>query len=194
MKKSVKRQREAFTLLEVLISIGLLGIVIVALFSTVSMMRDSNAHLLTYLEKAKKVTKATNILYLDIVSSDGNLTIKRGDYVRLCINETRSSLYALSLAKVCWLVIKKDNTLVRIEGNNYSLPLRFEDKVEVDPVMKGIEMFDVYHEKDKVVVLLKQKSKKPITFMVQGITLPKIKKLPKKSKKSKAKVPNKQVP
>ena len=180
MRKSV--QRQAFTLLEVLISIGLLGIVIVALFSTVSMMRDSNAHLFSYLKKAKKVTKATNVLFLDIVSSDGNISIKRDKYARMCINETRSSLYALSLAKVCWLVIKKDNTLVRIEGNDYSLPLRFEDKVEVDSVMKGVEWFDVYHDKDKVLVLLKQASKKPITFMVQGITQPKIKKPIKKEK------------
>jgi prepilin-type N-terminal cleavage/methylation domain-containing protein len=186
MMQRVRRKRKAFTLLEVLISIGLLGIVIVALFSTVSMMRDSNAHLLTYLEKAKKVTKATQVLYLDIISSDGNITIKRDEYARLCLNETQSSLYALSLAKVCWLVIKKDNTLVRIEGNDYSLPLRFEDKVEVDPVMKGVETFDVYHDKDKVLVLLKQKSKEPITFMVQGITKPKIKKakaIPKKKNK-----------
>ena len=183
MKESVRRGRKAFTLLEVLISIGLLGIVIVALFSTVTMMRDSNAHLLTYMEKAKKVTKATQVLYLDIISSDGNMTIKKDEYTRLCINETKSSLYALSLAKVCWLVIKKDNTLVRIEGNDYTLPLRFEDKVEVNPVMKGVEIFDVYHQKDKVVVLLKQKSKEPITFMIQGITKPIIKKIKKAPKK-----------
>jgi len=186
MIQGARRERKAFTLLEVLISIGLLGMVIVALFSTVTMMRDSNAHLLTYLEKAKKVTKSTQILYLDIISSDGNITIKKDEYTRLCINETKSSLYALSLAKVCWLVVKKDNTLVRIEGNDYRLPLRFEDKVEVDTVMKGIELFDVYHDKDKVLVLLKQKYKEPITFMVQGITKPKIKKpkvVPKKTNK-----------
>ena len=177
------KQRNAFTILEVLISIGLLGIVIVALFSTVSMMRDSNAHLLTYLEKSKKITEATKVLYLDIISSDGNITIKKDEYTQLCMEETKNSLYGLSLAKVCWVVLKKDNTLVRVEGNVYKLPTRFEDRVEVIPMIKGLDLFDVYHEKDKVLVLLQQKGQEPITFMVQGITKPVIKK--KKEKKVK---------
>ena len=174
------KNHKAFTLIEVLISIALLGIVLVALFSTVTMMRDSNEHLYNYLQKAKKVTKATKVLYLDIMSSDGNITIKKDDFTRLCMEGTRNSLYALSLAKVCWVVLKKDNTLVRIEGNDYRLPKRLEDKVEVNPVMKHIELFDVYHDKDKVLVTLKQKAKEPITFMIQGVTKPVVKKVVKK--------------
>ena len=174
MKSVTYKQQKAFTLIEVLISIGLLGIVIIALFSTVSMMRSSNANLYTYLQKSKKITKANKVLYMDIMSSDGNISIKKDEFSRLCMQETRNSLYALSLAKVCWVVLKKDNTLVRIEGNNYKLPTRFEDRVEVNPAMKHIELFDVYHQKDKVLVFIKQKGEKPITFMVQGVTKPKI--------------------
>lgn len=154
-------------------------------------MRDSNAHLYDYLQKAKKITKATQVLYLDIISSDGNITIKKDDFTRLCMEETRNSLYALSLAKVCWVVLKKDNTLIRVEGNNYSLPTRLEDKVEINPVMKHIELFDVYHEKDKVLVTLKQKGKEPISFMIQGVTKPIVKKeLKKKPTKVERKTPN----
>ena len=189
------RHQKAFTLIEVLISIGLLGIIIVALFSTVSMMRDSNANLYNYLQKSKKVTQATKVLYLDIMSSDGNITIKKDEFTRLCMQETKNSLYALSLAKVCWVVLKKDNTLVRVEGNNYRLPTRFEDRVEVNPVMKHVELFDVYHQKDKVLVFLKQKGEKPITFMVQGVTKPKIKKVVKKKPiKQKPGIPNNTIP
>lgn len=185
MESVQMKQKKAFTLIEVLISIGLLGIVIVALFSTVSMMRDSNAHLYTYLQKSKKITKATKVLYLDIASSDGNITLKKDEFTRLCMEETRNSLYALSLAKVCWVVLKKENTLVRVEGNNYKLPIRFEDRVEVNPVMKHVELFDVYHQKDKVLVFLKQKGEEPITFMIQGITKPVVKKVEKKKPKTK---------
>jgi len=169
------KHQKAFTLIEVLISIGLLGIIIIALFSTVSMMRDSNAHLYDYLQKAKKITQATKVLYMDIMGSDGRITIKKDEFTRLCMEETKSSLYALSLAKVCWVVLKKDNTLVRVEGNNYKLPTRFEDRVEVNPVMKHVELFDVYHQKDKVLVFLKQKGEKPISFLVQGIINPVLK-------------------
>jgi hypothetical protein len=144
------------------------------------MMRDSNEHLHNYLKKAKKITEATKVLYLDIMSSDGNITIKKDEFTRLCMVQTRNSLYALSRAKVCWVVLKKENTLARVEGNNYTLPTRFEDRVEVNPVMKNVELFDVYHQKDKVIVFLKQKGKEPITFMVQGVNKPIVKKKVKK--------------
>lgn len=176
------KHTKAFTLLEVLISIGLLGIVIVALFSTVSMMKDSNSQLLGYLEKAKKVTKATKVLYLDIISSDGNIEIKKDEFSQLCIEETKNSLYALSVAKVCWLVLKKDNTLVRVEGNNYHLPTKLEERVEVNPVMKHVELFDVYHKKDKVLVFLKERGKEAISFMIQGILNPVLQVLPNGTK------------
>ena len=192
MKSIPTKQQKAFTLIEVLISIALLGIVIVALFSTVTMMKSSNAHLYTYLQKSKKITKGTKVLYMDIMSSDGNITIKKDDFSRLCMQETKNSLYALSLAKVCWVVLKQENTLVRVEGNNYKLPTGFEDRVEVNPVMKHIELFDVYHQKDKVLVFIKQKGEKPITFMVQGVTKPVVKKV--KKKKPTKKNPKRQKP
>jgi len=167
------QQRKAFTLLEVLISIGLLGMIMSALFSTVSMMRASNAQLLGYLEKAKVTTLATKVLYLDILSSDGNLTIKRDEFSRLCIEETTNSLYGLTLAKVCWVVLKEKKTLVRVEGNDFKLPLKFENKVEVDTVITDLEEFDVIHKNDKVIVILKEKAKEPISFLIQGIVKPK---------------------
>ena len=162
--------RKAFTLLEVLISIALMGIVIVALFSSVDMMQNSNQQLAQYLEKSKKMTKATKVLYLDILGSDGNITIQKDEFSRVCMEETQNSLYALPAAKVCWIVLKKDNTLARIEGNNYQLPVGSEERVEVDSIMNNIEVFDVYHEKDKVLVLIQQQGKEPVSFMLQGIT------------------------
>lgn len=170
--------RKAFTLIEVLISIALMGIVIVALFSSVDMLQNSNEHLLKYLKKSKKVTKATKTLYTDIISSDGNITIQKDEFSRICMEETRNSLYALPSAKVCWVVLKKDKTLVRVEGNAYSLPLNSEERVEVDLIMRDVILFDVYHEKDKILVLLQQQGKEPISFMLQGVSKPEIKKKP----------------
>jgi len=165
-------QRKGFTLLEVLISIALLGLMIVPLFSVVEMMRMSNANLLRALEKSQEETQASKVLFLDIMSSDGRITMKKDEYTQLCMEETKNSLYNLSIAKVCWLVLKDKNTLVRVEGNSYRLPLKFEDKVEVDKVMRNMELFDVYHEKDKVLVVMKKKGKTAMSFLVQGITNP----------------------
>lgn len=166
------RQRKGFTLLEVLISIALLGLMIVPLFSVVEMMRMSNNNLLRALEKSEVETQASKVLFLDIMGSDGRISMKKDEFTRLCIEETKNSLYNLSVAKVCWLVLKEKNTLVRVEGNQYRLPLKFEDKVEVDKVMNNVELFDVYHEEDKVLVILKKKAKTAMSFLVQGITNP----------------------
>lgn len=182
-------KRKAFTLMEVLVSIALLGIILPALYQSVDMLRDSNQHLFEYLEKAKKVSKATQTLYLDILSSDGNITIKKDEFTRLCMEQTKNSLYALPVAKVCWVVLKKDNTLVRIEGNAYNLPLGSEERVEINPIMKDVEVFDVYHQKDKILVLLQQQAKEPISFMIQGVSKPEKKKKKKKTKKPKKKKP-----
>ena len=176
--------RKAFTLLEVLISITLMGIVIVALFSSVDMLQNSNQHLLKYLEKSKKITKATKTLYLDILGSDGNITIQKDEFSRVCMEKTKNSLYALPLAKVCWIVLKKDKTLIRIEGNAYHLPLLSEERVEIDTIMTGIEIFDLYHEKDKVLVLIQQQGKEPIGFMAQGVRKPEKKKKKPAAKKA----------
>lgn len=170
--------RRAFTLLEVLISIALMGIVVLALFSAVDMMRDSNEHLAEHLEKSKKITKATKVFYMDLMASDGNITIQKDEFSRVCIESTRNSLYALPSAKVCWVVLKKNNTLARIEGNGYQLPTGVEDRVEIDPIMPEIKLFDVHHAEDKVLVLIQQKAKEPISFMLQGVTRPSKKKKP----------------
>ena len=184
-------RRPAFTIIEVLISIALMGIILPALYEAVALLRDSNTHLFSYLEKAKKVTKATDTLYLDLVSSDGNITIEKNDFSSVCIENTKNSLYALSVAKVCWLVLKKENTLVRVEGYGYTLPIGVEEKVEVDTVMKNVELFDLYYQKDKILVLLQEASKEPISFMIQGVTKPqKKKKKVKKKKKKKRSTPN----
>ena len=183
------RNRPAFTIIEVLIAIALMGIILPALYETVALLRNSNNQLFEHLEKEKKARKVFDTLYLDLLSSDGNITIKKNDFSRVCIENTKNSLYGLSSAKVCWLVMKEDNTLVRVEGYGYSLPTGIDEKVEVDQVMKDMALFDLYYAKDKILVLLKSKKQDAVTFMVQGVSKPK-----KKKKKKFKQADNKKVP
>jgi hypothetical protein len=152
-------------------------------------MQSSNSQIFTYVQKQKQESKAINTLYLDILSSDGNITIKKDEFTRLCMENTNNSLYGLTQAKVCWVVLKENNTLVRVEGNNYRLPLGLEDKVEVDMAMKNLDLFDVYRSKDGVLVLAQESGKKPVSFALYGIYKPQ-KKKPKK-KKQRARKPRK---
>jgi len=166
------KKRDAFTLLELLITIAISGIIIVALFSIVDMMQDSNQHLLKYLKKSKKISKSTKVIYLDLIGSDGNITIKKDEFSQVCIEKTTNSLYGLSMAKVCWIVLKEKKQLARVEGNDYNLPTKMEQKVEVDTIMSDVVLFDVYYQKDKILVLLQQKNSEPITFLIQGVNRP----------------------
>jgi hypothetical protein len=167
------RQRAAFTLIEVLISIFLMGLMLPALYQTVILLQESNGQLWEYLQKSKEQTRAAKMFYLDIASSDGNLSLKNDEFDRICMPHTMNSLYGLAEPKVCWVVLKEDHTLVRVEGVGYHLPVKDEEHVAVDVVMKGVDLFDIYWNKDKVLAMVRQKGKTPITFMVQGITKPK---------------------
>ena len=180
-------RRSAFTLIEVLVSVALLSIVMMGLYSALSMQRSSNKHLFEYLTKAIEDDRVIMVLYRDIMYSDGNLTIKKGEFDRFCIHNTGNSLYGLSQAKVCWLVEKEENRLLRVEGNGYSLPLKYENKVAIDQTMEHVALFDITRKKGEILIVLQAAGGEPYTFMLQGITQPPKKKR-KKRKKRKSKV------
>jgi len=187
-------RRSAFTLIEVLISIALLSFVLLALYKSVSMLQSSNVQLFQHLERADNEKRGTEMLFLDIAGSDGNLTIAGDEFSRLCLLNTVNSLYGLSVAKVCWVVSKKTHTLLRSEGNGYTLPLNSDDRVAVDAVMGDIDLFRVYRKKGNALVMLRQKGKKSISFLVQGVPEVIKKKRKKKLKKKTNKKPSRQKP
>ncbi len=182
------RQRHGFTLLEMLISTVLLSLVLLGLYGALNMQQRSTRHLFAFLTKALDADRGVLVLYRDIFQSDGNITIKNGEFDRLCLNSTSHSLHGLAQAKVCWIVAKEDHALLRIEGNDYRLPLRFSDGVEIDKVMAPVELFDVQWDKKDLLVGLKKTNRDPYVFVVQGVTPP-----PKKAvaKKNKPKTPPK---
>jgi len=177
------RGHKGFTLIEILISISLLSLVLLALYKSLDTLRASNRQLLDHLQKAQREKQATQTLFLDIAGSDGNISIAGDEFAQLCLEESVNSLYGLPSAKVCWVVSKEDNRLLRSEGNHYTLPLKSDDRVSVDKTMEHIELFRVYKNKTEVLVLLQQKNKKPISFVVYGVA----KKVKKKIKKAKNK-------
>ncbi|SHO81211.1 hypothetical protein MNB_SV-15-1595 [hydrothermal vent metagenome] len=191
----MKKESKAFTLLEVLVSITLLGFVMAVLYKSIDMVRYSNKHLYSYLQKSTTLIKGINTIYLDILKSDGNLTITQNEFSRLCINNTRNSLYNLPSAKVCYLILKDKNRLLRVEGNSYKLPKTSDDRVEIDEIMQNLTLFNIQRNKDKVLVMIDSKSSQPISFMLQGIIKPKpTKKRKKNMKKKGTKIPTKKLP
>jgi len=169
-----KQTRKAFTLIEVLISITLLSLVLMALYKSVDILRESNKHLFKHLEKSNRSLKCSRTLYMDLMFADNNISISTEEkFHRLTIENTTYSLYGLGNVKVTWLVTKEDNSLLRVEGGKYSIPLRGEEQVEIDLVAKDIEMFKVYKskKKDKILAIIQVKGQDAETFMVQNIPL-----------------------
>jgi prepilin-type N-terminal cleavage/methylation domain-containing protein len=185
MLKSTK----AFTLIEVLIAIVLVGIILPPLYKLTSLMRESNNQIFKYVEEQSIDSKIIDTLYLDLISSDGNITIKKEDgFSRVCIEESLNSLYGRYPAKVCWVVAKEHNSLIRVEGDSFKLPLNLEDRVDANMVMNNLEFFDVYRGKDGVLVLLKRVNQEAINFAVYGIKKPSKKKQKAKKRDKKIKV------
>ena len=177
------QRRRAFTLIEVLVSIALISLVLLGLYKSLAIQRSSNRHLHDYLQRALAKDKVVMTLYKDILSSDGNLSLHKGEFDRLCLNNTAHSLYGLASPKVCWLVLKEGKTLVRVEGGDYRLPLRSDDRVALDRVMEGMELFDIYRSGGDLLVAMQTKGEKPYAFLVQAIAPP-----PKPKPKLKSKI------
>lgn len=165
-------QKDAFTLLEVLISIMLLSLVLMALYRSADILRASNKNLFAHLEHSSDTIKGANTLYMDLLQSDRNITINtEKKFHEISIQSTKHSLYGLYCAKVVWLVYKKDNTLIRVEGNNFNLPLKSEDNVAIDTITKNIELFKAYTDKkkNKIIILVKAMGQNSQSFMIQNL-------------------------
>jgi prepilin-type N-terminal cleavage/methylation domain-containing protein len=166
----MRKGRSAFTLIEVLVSVLLLSMVLAGLYESLEIQRSSNRQLHTLLQKSLEEEKVLTTLYQDLLSSNGMTGVITGEFDRLCIPRTSNSLYGLSTAKVCWVVSKPGNDLLRVEGGDFRLPLRPDDRVEIDRVLRGVTLFDIYRSRGNVLILLQTKQGKPYAFMVRGIT------------------------
>ena len=152
----------------------LLSLVLMALYRSADILRASNRNLFHHLENSSNSIKGMKTLYMDIIYSDGNLTITHlKKFHSIEIINTKHSLYGLYHSKVTWLVYKEDNTLLRIEGNNYDLPLQEKDNVEIDTIIKNIELFKIYTNKknNKVIVISKVLNQDAQSFMINNLEI-----------------------
>ncbi|HIO96112.1 MAG TPA: prepilin-type N-terminal cleavage/methylation domain-containing protein [Campylobacterales bacterium] len=171
----MRKYRAGFTLLEVLISIMLLSLVLMALYKSSEILRASNRQLFTHLERASDSIKGSRTLYMDLLQSDNNITIdSKKEFHHITIERTQHSLYGLPYAKVVWLVYKEDNQLLRVEGNGYQLPLKSEQQVEIDEIVANLKLFKLYKskKKDKILVISQIAGQEVQSFMIQNLSPP----------------------
>jgi len=164
MKKSVK----SFTLVEILISIAILGIIFTFLFQTTNTTKKLNQQ---YIDKSKQVLKESvifNTLMLDISQSIGAISViygKKYDTVRL---RSKNSVYGIIEPYVTYFVSKKDFALIRTESlNKYDLYNKtefYKEYIYGDILLKEVGSFKLLSKKGFVNVLLRSKNIRPIVI------------------------------
>ena len=164
----------AFTLIEVLISIVLLGIIFSYLYSTINSMKKQN---MPYLKKSAALHREIQIyklLNLDISQVIGKVTVTNGDRYDMVSFETRNSIYDIIDPYVVYYVSKKENTFVRVESLK---PFNFDKKEAVknrfiyaDLIAKECLSFKVSYKNEFMQILLRAKKLEPIVLKIPMIT------------------------
>lgn len=164
-------KRNAFTLIELLVSIVLFGLIILFLFGAIDELRKQQSF---FHEKEVVITKKNQILSL--LRSDLNLahsvtvsTSSSKDFDTVTIVGSDQSLYGSDTPYVVWLILKTDNTLVRLESPlPITLPIKSEALYHIhsDQIEKNCEQFRLYDSIQHRLIYLKFADQSPLILEI----------------------------
>lgn len=166
--ETMKQNLKAFTLVEVLVSIAILGIIFSFLFQTTSSTKKLNQQ---YIDKSKIVTKESivfNTLMLDISQSIGGIKVSYGKSYDIVRFKTKNSVYDIIEPYVTYLVSKKDSSLLRTESlKEYNLDNKtefYKEYVLGDILLKNVTSFKLFSKDGFVNLMLRAKDIRPIVI------------------------------
>ncbi len=157
----------AFTLIELMVAIVILGLVITFLLSTLGGLRKNSETARLVSEVKVKQTQLISLLQNDIISSHTLEIIESDNYCSLEL-QTLSSIYQINNPHVRWFVDPKKRTLIRSESAKAYLPPFDDDKlyeIHLDEVATGCEWFKSYVADDNKTVLVGLKCEKKPLFL-----------------------------
>lgn len=160
-------KHRGFTLVELLVSIALFGLIALLLFSTIDELRKQHRF---YQSKERFVLEKNRIVSLLRTDFDRaqSITFHEGggkDFTFVTINGSNRSLYGIYRPYVLWAVLKKENRLVRLESASpITLPLSPETLygTHSDTVGKGCDLFRVYDSPNHRMIYLSFENRSPI--------------------------------
>ena len=163
---SIMIDKKAFTLVELIISIVLLGIIVTFLYSTVSNLEKTNKIFAANEKALSSREKVIDLLYDDIFTAN-SLTLT-GFKNSLASMQTNNSLFDIASPYVTWLVSKEKNTLLRFESTKKfkDIDSQNSDYFHISKVGENCEVFRVYQSKKKenILIHLKSKDEDPIIY------------------------------
>lgn len=160
-------KRRAFTLVELLVSITLFGLIAVFLFGSIDSLRKQQ----NYVKKKEAVLSHKNQI-LSLLRTDFDraklLVISKSsskDFDTVLISGSNRSLYKINQPNVVWIVLKADNTLVRLESSSpITIPLTTEAMylMHTDVIGKHCEIFRIYDSAKQRLAYVKFESGSPL--------------------------------
>ncbi|OQX74335.1 MAG: hypothetical protein B6D59_02920 [Campylobacteraceae bacterium 4484_4] len=158
--------KRAFTLIEVVISIFLLGITVMFLYGAIDNLQKTNTIFAKNVKQMQQKEEILSLLYNDLFLAD-TLKLKGVDTSLIELNTT-NSLYHIEHPNVAWLVSKEKNTLLRIESVLPFSTMTRENRgyYHVLRIASDCEVFKVYQskKKDKLLINIKLKDQEPIVY------------------------------
>jgi prepilin-type N-terminal cleavage/methylation domain-containing protein len=160
-------RRNAFTLVEVVVSIALFGLITVFLFGAIDELRKQQSF---FQQKEALISKKNQIISLlrtDVDRAQAiNVTASTSkDFDQISISGSNRSLYGIDRPFVIWVVLKAHNTLLRLESAYpITLPIRPEALylTHSDLIGKQCELFRLYDSPKHRLIYLKFENQSPL--------------------------------
>jgi len=160
--------KKSFTLIEVLISITILGILFNFLFSITSDIKKQNQHLIsksTNIFNQKTIFKTLVSDFSQSIDSPSVIYGKNYDIVRF---SSKNSYYGIIEPVITYYVSKKEHSLIRTESlNKYDLYKKediYENQILADILCDKVSSFKVYYKDNFYNILLRTETLEPIVL------------------------------
>ncbi|MCH9813965.1 MAG: prepilin-type N-terminal cleavage/methylation domain-containing protein [Epsilonproteobacteria bacterium] len=159
-------QRKAFTLVELLISVFLLGLIVNFLYTAVDNLQRTNTLFHQKSDTLQNKQKIFDLLYDDLFSAQVlKITGRKNSTIDM---KTRNSIYDIESPYVTWLLHRENNTLLRFESTKPFSDMRSDTThfYHISKVGKDCERFKIYQSNNHntVLVHIKFKDQEPIIF------------------------------
>jgi len=160
------KNKKAFTLIELLISIFLLGLIVNFLYSAIGNLQKTNMLFNKKSINFQKDQKLLDLLYEDIFLAD---TLKITGIKNSIIDlRTANSLFDIEEPFVTWLISKENSTLVRFESTQPFSNMTSDNRniYHLSKAGENCDRFNIYKSKDKnnVLIHIKFKDKEPLIY------------------------------
>jgi len=168
-------KKNAFTLIEVLISIVLLGIIFTYLYSVINSVKKENVRYIKKSDFIKQETQLFRLFDLDITQAVGKFNIINNGRFDIVQFKTKHSIYGIIEPTVLYFVSKKEDALIRVESLDgfalYDKDQLSKSFLYADILSVRCKSFKVLYTKAGFVnLMLRTKKLKPMVLKIPTVS------------------------